>query len=348
MNIKKALTFRASSIGDCLMGKYLLENIHAEFPEARLGIVFAGRADMIRDLFAAYPWLGIVEVNRRHPASLLRLMREWRKCDLVVTQYAGKPGGAFSFPSKIIARLLAKRGGLVGFTDASRWNASFYDHLVPVRPDIAVAEHDRSALRAASIPVSLPVPQLSYVPDASTAKKFGVSHGMFIIVHFFAGGASRSLSPEKSREILSALRQELSDDVSVLVSGSKADRAAAQTIADGLAVNVIAGEATLQEMMILVKESALVVSVDTGMAHIAAQLGASLIVMRSCVGRAWWLPGQYGEQAPVTVLAHDESCGSRHLNKDYPGCLGGIPVGAIVEAVRRRMSPARLGAGYRK
>ena len=57
----KALTFRASSIGDALMAKYLLENVRATHPEARCAIVVAGRSGMIRDLLAAYPWIEVLE-----------------------------------------------------------------------------------------------------------------------------------------------------------------------------------------------------------------------------------------------------------------------------------------------
>ncbi|MEK7114207.1 MAG: hypothetical protein AAB850_01520, partial [Patescibacteria group bacterium] len=103
MEIKKALTFRASSIGDCLMGKYLLENIHAAYPHARLGIVVASRAEMIRDLFAAYPWLEVIEANRRNPVSLFSLWKKYHESDLVVTQYAGKLGGKFGLASKLFA-----------------------------------------------------------------------------------------------------------------------------------------------------------------------------------------------------------------------------------------------------
>ncbi|MES2203231.1 MAG: hypothetical protein V4474_02860, partial [Patescibacteria group bacterium] len=110
MPIRKALTFRASSIGDCLMGKYLLDNVHAQYPAARLGLVVASRGAMIRDLLSAYPYIEVVEANRANPGSLWRLWRAWRGSDVVVTQYAGKQGGRFSLATKVMARLLARRG----------------------------------------------------------------------------------------------------------------------------------------------------------------------------------------------------------------------------------------------
>lgn len=332
MEIKKALTFRASSIGDCLMGKYLLEHIHAQFPRARLGVVVATRGAMMRDLLAAYPWLEVIEANRRSPRALFSLLTDFYGSDLIVTQYAGKPGGKFSFASKLAARFLAKRGGLIGFTDASPWNRFLYDQLLPVRPDRAVAEHDRAALRAAGIPLALPFPTLQCVENPSMQKKFNLEEGKYVVVHLFAGNAKRGLHPDKKRELLAALAHEL-PDVRLVMSGGGSDRKEALRAAEGLPVQVVAGEATLQEMMQLIRESRAVVSVDTGMAHIAAQLRKSLIVMRTCVAPNWWVPEQYGKDAPVSVFSSDTVCADGHISKDYPACIGAIDMQGVASRV---------------
>ncbi|OGG89915.1 hypothetical protein A3G12_01580 [Candidatus Kaiserbacteria bacterium RIFCSPLOWO2_12_FULL_54_10] len=325
-SIRKALTFRASSIGDCLMGKYLLENVHTRYPQARLGIVMAGRAGMIRDLFAAYPWLEVIEANRRNPRSVLSLWRNFYGSDLVVTQYAGKKGGRFGLASKLIARALAKKGGLIGFSDTSRWNSILYDRLIPVRSDIAVAEHERAALRAAGFPIVLPFPALECVQNAAVLTAFRLEAGKYIVAHFFSGAAGRGMSPEKSRELLIALRRTLPEDISIVVSGARADRESALAIANDVEAKVIAGEATLQDMMNLIQHSRAVVSVDTGMAHIAAQLGRPLVVMSTCLWRNWWFPEQYGASAPVSVFSRNDLCTSGHVYKDYPVCINEIDV----------------------
>lgn len=323
MEIRKALTFRASSIGDCLMGKYLLENIHAQFPDARLGIVVASRGAMIRDLFAAYPWLEIIEANRYNPRALRGLWRDWRGSDLVITQYAGKHGGSFSFLSKLFARILAKRGGLVGFVDVSRWNKLLYSKQLPVRSDKAVAEHEREALRAAGLQVPLSFPMLASVRDDAVLARFSLKAGEYVLVHFFAGNKRRSLSPEKCRELVTALHTKL-PRTPLVITGGAADRESAESIAQDLPAKVIAGDATLQEMMNLIERSRGVVSVDTGVAHIAAQLGRPLIVLRTCLGAGWWLPEQYSEHAPINVLSVDVVCANGHIRKDYPACINAI------------------------
>lgn len=325
MSIRKALTFRASSIGDCLMGKYLLENIHIESPQARLGIVVASRGAMIRDLFSAYPWLEILEVHRRNPITIFSLLKNFYGSDLVVTQYAGKKGGRFSFASKLVARLIAKSGGLVGFADASRLNGMLYDKLVPIRSDSAVAEHDRAALRAADISLSLPFPKMKYIKDSGVLAKCKLEANTYIVVHLFAGNKSRGLSPDKKSELLTALSKKF-PDTRLVLSGGASDRAEALRVSEGIPVTVIAGEATLQEMMNLISESRGVVSVDTGVAHLAAQLGKPLVVLTTCafVGANWWLPGQYGNDAPITVCSRGDLCAAGHGYKEYPDCMNEI------------------------
>lgn len=329
--IQKALTFRASSIGDCLMGKYLLENIHAQYPQARLGIVVASRGAMIRDLCAAYPWLEILEVNRRSPKALFSLGKDFHGSDLVVTQYAGKVGGSFGLASKLAARMLAKRGGLVGFVDAApRWNAALYDQMVPVHLERAVADRDRAALYAAGLAVPLSFPTLQCVQDNSMCSTLDIEAGKFIVVHLFAGNAGRGLHPDKKRELLSALGKKL-PGTRLVVSGGAADREEALCIAKGTGATVIAGDVTLQQLMNLISESRGVVSVDTGVAHMAAQLRKPLVVMCTCLGANWWLPEQYGENAPITVFSRGDFCRLGHSYKKYPDCLNTIDMETIAQ-----------------
>ncbi len=310
------------------MALYLLSNIRAQYPEAKLGIMVASRGGMLRDLLAAYPWIEVVEANRRNPASLLRLWREWRGSDLVVTQYGGKHGGSFSLPSKLVARILAKRGGLVGFTDtAARLNARVYDHLLPVRPDKAVAEHEREALRAAGLSVPLPYPEFAPVRKNGVPEHYGI-RAPYAILHVFAGNRGRSLSPARSRELLTELRK-AAPDVSYVVSAGPADGEDARKIADGLGTVV---QAPLQDIANLIAESRFVVSVDTGVAHISAQMGKPLIVLATCLGPNWWFPEQYGPRSAKAFVNNPKACESGHIYVDYPPCINDFNARAVAQA----------------
>ena len=117
----------------------------------------------------------------------------------------------------------------------------------------------------------------------------------------------------------------------MVITGGASDREEALRVAESLPVMVVAGDATLQEMMNIIAHSRMVVSIDTGMAHIAAQLGKPLVVMRTCVGRAWWLPGQYAPDAPITVFSHDSVCENGHIGQAYPACMDAISIGKVAE-----------------
>lgn len=83
--ISKVVIFRAGSLGDNLMGKFFLENVHAAYPSAKCCVVVGERGGMIRGLLSNYPWIEVREVNRRNPASVFRLIRDYFQADLVYT-----------------------------------------------------------------------------------------------------------------------------------------------------------------------------------------------------------------------------------------------------------------------
>lgn len=314
------------------MGKYLLENIHAQYPQAKLAIVVASRSKMICDLFADYPWLEIIEVNRFSPRALFSLHKNFRSSDLVVTQYTGKSGGRFSFWSKFVARGLAKHGGLVGFVDASRWNKALYDVLLPVERNRAVVEHDREAVRAAHVPLALPFPVLHYKKDSTILSRFELSAEAFIVVHLFAGNAGRGLHPDKKKELIAKLTERF-PGVRLVLTGAAADREEALRIAKDTSATMIAGDISLQELMNIIAVSKAVVSVDTGVAHIAAHLSKKLFVLRTCIAANWWFPEQYGPNAPIEVFSCDSVCADGHVFGGYPRCMNSIDITRLVASI---------------
>ncbi len=326
-DVYKVLTLRASSIGDCLMGKFFLENVRVQFPGARYGIMVGTRIPMIRDLLAAYPWIEIVAANRADPPSLLSLWRSWRHADIVLTQYAGKPGGRFALSSKFAARAIARSGSLEGFSDASAWNTCLYDIVVPQENDVAPAELERRALRARGLAVPLPFPSFLHLSREGIVERFSLVPQRYAIVHLFASGMNRKLRPENCRELLRLLIERL-PGMRLVLTGGVEDRAAAHAALAGLAGVSVAGETTLQETAHLISQSALVVSVDTGIAHIAAGMRVPLVVLGictagTCTAGNWWSRGQY-DGAPVSFLTRPECCPDGHVYETYPRCLNGI------------------------
>lgn len=330
MHIRKALTFRPASIGDALMGKYFLENIRAKYPDARCAIVVGSRAEMLRDLFAGEPWIEVVEANRRSFSSLLSLWREWRGSDVVLTYYTA---GILNFSTKLIGRLLAKRGAYIGFSDLSKLNKYLYDHLLPMPiRDRSVRLHECEALEMLGVPIHTKRLSLTHLPIPDVAEKFGIT-GPYVVVHLFSGSKSRGLSVAHMRELLVSLVAEMPDTTLVL-SGGVGDIVEAERVSAGLPTIVIAGRASLQELMNLIERSRAIVSLDTGVGHLAAHLGRSPVILSTCLGRiSWWGPDQYGPDIPAALFTRADRCSSGHIFKPYPDCLAGIDMCEVARKV---------------
>lgn len=328
MEVRKALVFRASSIGDCLMAKYFLENVHVAYPKARLGIVVASRGKMIRELLAAYPWIEIIETNRTDFRGLLRLWNRFHGSDVVLTQYAGKPGGRFSLRSKIAARLLARKGGLIGFFDTSKWNRFLYDKLIPLDIYRAPRLLESDALRTLGIPEVITRATLIYIPQPELLSSNGLVREKYLVVHLFAGSEARGLSPQKRQELLDALAEELPDTTLVL-TGSAGERTFIEKLTVPKNALVLAGKLSVQELAALIDRSAGMVSIGTGPSHMASHLGKPLAVLVTCVGRHWCGTEQFGDAAAIIFSAVEKCVSGHNTLKQFPDCLEHIDMRAV-------------------
>ena len=323
MTVQKVLTFRAASIGDSLMGKYLLENIRAAHSDARFEIAVSSRASMVRDLFAAYPWIEVVEVNKQ-PRLFWNFFTKGRR-DVVVTPYTG---GVFSLGPKLTARMLARV--LVGYTDRSSLNKILYTKLIPlVGRSRAPRLLECDALEMIGVPVAIERPSFSYVPQPELLQKLGLEEKKYVVLHLFSGSFTRGLSYEKKHELINALAH--ATMLPIILTGSPKETASLGALPPCVRV----AETTLQELAHLLDHAALIVSLDTGAAHLAAHMQKPLIVLASCVGVQWWGRDMYGDDVPSALFTRLDVCKDGH---DYSGnapCLDAIDMHAVASRARQ-------------
>ncbi len=315
------------------MGKYFLENIHKEFHEAICGLLVGSRGKMLSELFSAYPWLEVWEVNRRNPFSLFRAICRFFGSDFTLIQYSENK---FSTPSKFFARLLTKRGGLVGFEDGWRFNKLIYDKILPFAGEYkspGLITEERNALYALGLPAPVKNFSLDFKEDKGVLKKFGLQKNGYIILHFFSGSDSRGLHFQKRREILKEAYRRFGERYELVLTGSESEREAAIKIAEGASAKVAAGKTSMTELINLVSNSKAVLSLDTGVAHIAGHLEKPLVVLSRCKAfSAWWSPLMY--QKNVSVLCDKIACGGAHAGK-FPKCLNEIDTNLILRELEK-------------
>ena len=330
--IKKAFTVRASSIGDCLMAKYLLQNIRAAYPRARLGLVVAGRGAMIRDLLAAYPWLEVIEANRRSPRALWHLIKNFWRSDLGVTQYTG---GTLNLSTKLISRLLVRRGALVGFVDHSALNGLIYDTLLPHHERAGVSRLlECSVLAAAGIPVATERMTFEYLPQPGLLARLGLQQKKYVIAGLFSGADARGLSPARKQDLVDALAKALPEMTLVFI-GTKSERE--KLLQLRLPKTAIIADTSVQEAAALIDQAAAMVSLGTGTSHIAAHLRVPLVVLVACQGLQWVGKEQFGD-APISIFSRPDQCPNGHDHSTYGPCINAVDMNAVATAAKEFIS----------
>jgi ADP-heptose:LPS heptosyltransferase len=324
--IRKAVTFRAPSIGDALMAKYLFDNIHAAYPQARCCLVVSKHALMLRDLLAAYPWIEVVEASRHDVPGVWRLLRDFWKSDLVVTPYTA---GVIPLPTKLIARLLARRGGLIGFDDKSFSAGFFYDTVLPrwTRND-APRLFEQKTLEAAGVPVSREWMSYEHLPQSGLLERLGLVEKGYIVVHLFAGSEARGLSPASRQALADALAQKF-PGTRLVFTGTAKDHALIRQLT--LPHDVLLPETTVQEMAALITSSLGVVSVGTGPSHMASIMRRPTVVLCNCAGLIWCGTQQHGD-APVQVFSRADKCPEGHNSAGYAHCMDAIDMKEAADA----------------
>lgn len=336
MQIKKVLTFRASSIGDALLAKHFFENIHVQYPDARCALVVAGRAAMIRDLLAAYPWIEVIQANRRSISSLWHLWRNFAHCDVVVTPGV-KPGGRFGFASKIAARLLARPGGFIGFDDGQAINRYLYDTLLPYDAQKAPRLLEQDALRAAGLAIAIPDLSLTHIPQPQILQNLGLESKKYVALHLFAGADSRGMSQEKRQALINALSERY-PDVPIVLTGTAVEAGLIKQLTLPRGIVIAAGKGSVQDLATLIVASAVMVSVGTGPSHMASHLKHPLVVLVVCNGMHWCGTEQFGEASGQYTHVHSciACCGKTHASSgDLSPCIEGISLPAVLADVAR-------------
>lgn len=333
ISLKKVLTIRAASLGDALLGKYFLENIHAIYPDAKCYLLVPMREEMIRELLSQYLWITVIEVNRKKPLSILKALIILWRTDITLTQAVSE--GKFPTASKIFARIITKKGGLIGYFDIWRHTEKIYDILLTTSVTKSILCNEKDALQALDIPISLDKPTLLSNNDEVILKKFNLHKNRYVVLHLFSGSDYRGLSRENMERIAGVVSVYVKEEsMKLILTGGYSEKDVIAEIAQLYDAIPVAGETSVEDLINLINFSAKIVSVDTGAAHIASGLKKRLIVLRCYQTKHWWMPEHYSER--VTVLTGEKGKNeTMQRNKKYPTSLNSIKSEDILLELKR-------------
>jgi ADP-heptose:LPS heptosyltransferase len=147
------------------------------------------------------------------------------------------------------------------------------------------SERDRDHI---SFDIKIPEASAGNIP--ALLEKKGIPAGNdIIILHPGSGGSAVDLPPEKFR-LLAGLLSEL-ENITVVITGSAAEKELADTVKGSSKAVSLAGELSLHDLMALIRRSRILAANSTGPLHIAAALGIYTIgffpKIPSCSAKRW-------------------------------------------------------------
>lgn len=322
--MRKIVSFRAGSLGDTLLVKYLYENIRRAHPDARYIVVTGSRAAMLQELVADYTWIEIKEINRRNLIGIVKEFFDLRGADLVVIPASY---GIFSTPSKLFGRLIAARGALWGYNDGSFLAKCLYDRVFTINHERSVIENELEIVRTLKIEPSLLKPTFTLTtPNENSISEVGLKPAQYIVINIFSGSPKRGLSPENRQRLVDVIVEHTPEYQLVFVGGQQ-NRVDLETLTLPSRAQIITG--SIRQLLQLLHFSKAVVSVDTGVAHISSGMGKELLVLSSYAGRGWWTNMQHPDTTYVLIgeRGFDESG-----NKDqmFPESLNNFAAADVI------------------
>jgi lipopolysaccharide heptosyltransferase II len=337
-DVERVLVVRLRSIGDTVLATPALYALRRFLPRARIDILLEDWVAPVLDRFEDVD--NIITVERGSTASRARVARELR---------AARYDVAFNLHGGTTATLLVRASGArhrVGY--ANYRYSRLHNHNAPPAPELWGRERTHSVeqqlalLGWTGVPVSARTPtRLAVTPEAAASvavklRAAGFNEAMpFALLHPAAAFESKQWDVYNFARVAEEIARRGLPCVAIAASGEE------QILADlvkncSARVTALTGLA-LPEVTALAARARLFVGNDSGIAHIAAAVGAPSVVIFGSSNVVHWRP--WANTSPAEVVREEMPCapcpGYTCAEFDAPECIRRVPVERVVAAIER-------------
>ena len=348
---RRVLLFRLERIGDLLMTLGAISAIRARLPDAELRLVVGSwnaplaHCMPVIDAVETFdvPWL-----SRERPGSTLRAAAvqsaAWRRhrFDLAINFEPDIRSNVLVAASGARRRAGYASGGGGGFlTDALDYDRAIHsaanaqrlvDRLLP--PDRFPPIADSGNRTQLLIPrAAREAARRLLAEHAGSGRLIGINPG--------AGRLIKEWPPERFSAVAAALAAD--DGATIVLLGAEGDRAQADGVRQALPSEValidIVGQVPLLELAAVLTRLAVLITGDTGPAHLAATVDTPVVAIFGPTDPNRYAPlTRHGEVVHADLWCRP--CGRlrrppKRCTHGTPDCLTGVETGAVVAAARR-------------
>lgn len=313
---------KTAGIGDMILLTAIAGDVIAAFPSAEV-IIFAGPDNF--DVGQLVAGARVVELSTAKPWVSVGLLRAER-LDLLIDF------GQWTRLEALLA-VLSGASWTLGFETFNQRRHYAYDATVLHSNQIHELDNYRRLVAALGVESQA---EPNFGP--STENSFTSLRQPYVVFHLWPGGFRSELREWPADHWLELTRRFVREDFSIVLTGGPTDmlrtKVFVQSCGD-LASNVVsvAGQFRVPELINILADARCVVSVNTGVMHLAAAVGVPTIALNGPTSSRRW--GPVGSEV-VCIDSDFAGCGYLDLGFEYEGqrtdCMNGISVGRVAAA----------------
>jgi heptosyltransferase-1 len=342
------LIVRLGALGDIVHAIPVAAALRRAFPDARIDWLVSAKHREILDLVPVIDRRLVINdrADARGGSPTLRAIREVR---------AARYDTAIDLQGLIKSALLARLSGaarVVGFSSSyarERLARLFYSDvyepgrggLYDPRETRHVVEINLGVLTAIGVNAARAEFPIDDVASAAAREVRDRTGGRYALLNPGAAWPNKRWPPARLADVAGALR-ERHDLRSAVLWGPGEESLARDVVAAANGAAILSPPTTIADIVALSRGAALMVSGDTGPAHIASAVGTAVVGIYGPTR-----PARNGPLSPHDVtVSRDAACQCHHLRRCVRDrmCLLDIGVNEVVEAVERRLAaePSRV------
>ena len=318
---------KTAAIGDTILLSAMVDEIKHQCPSSHVTVICSdNNLPMVR-LLCGVDDTFLFRMNR--PVHSFLKLRALSRFDLLLDF------GPWPRINGIISWMI-RADYKVGFKRARMYRHYVYDKWVEHLDSLHEIDNYRNILQGAGLQITGRLPRFEAHNDTCTERQ------PYVVFHQYPGGSmenQRKWPEMRWAELGQWIHQTYG--MRIILSGAPADREAAENTAcllreKGAAAKSIAGVYSLREMIDVLAKAELVISVNTGIMHLAAAVHVPLIALHGATSEQRWGPlsdnavvVKSGEPCqPCISLGFESKCTD-------PVCMRNITVAMVANVTER-------------
>jgi ADP-heptose:LPS heptosyltransferase len=325
--IKSIGLLKIGAIGDTVLISAVIADLRSAFPEASI-IFFAGRSNL--ELVRMLDGIDhIVEVPTQNLRAGIKAIRSAAVVDVLLDF------GQWSRLEALYSRLSRARF-TIGFRSRGQYRHFGFDRSIAHSTEVHELENLRALVRCLGADACNP-------PLIRAPQHIGQPAQPYLVFHLWPGGRRRKLKEWPIEKWLRLMEAFAGSKLNVVLTGAPVDQtrneeliARTPPLSQKFITNV-AG-CSLEQTAAFLASAKLVVSVDTGVMHMAAALGAPLVALHGPTASKRW-----GPIGPKVTVVETTTPGCGYINLGWesparpPACMDGVRYEDVYEACRSQL-----------